>query len=97
MNSRITMTKHSIWNPLAMAMMPACSLLFSSLASAVEPPAEPMSVWFTEPANAFHGSCPLGNGRLGAMDLGGVDEWRIILNESSVWPGGPYESNKTDA
>jgi len=69
----------------------------TSFASAVEPPREPMSVWFTEPAKSFHGSCPLGNGRLGAMDFGGIDEWRIVLNESSVWSGGPYDANNQDA
>jgi alpha-L-fucosidase 2 len=82
---------------LRMAIMPAFSLLFSSFIFAVEPPAEPMSVWFTSPAKSFHESCPLGNGRLGAMDFGGIDEWRIVLNESSVWSGGPYDSNRHDA
>lgn len=33
----------------------------------------------------FTQSLPLGNGRLGAMMFGGVDEERIVLNESSVW------------
>ena len=41
-------------------------------AAEVSPPAEPMSVWFVSPARSFHESCPLGNGRLGAMDFGGV-------------------------
>lgn len=83
--------------------MPRMMLLFSaaqaisSLALAVEAPAEPMSLWFTQPAKSYRESCPLGNGRLGAMDFGGVDEWRIILNESSVWSGGPYDSNRHDA
>ncbi|MCU0752842.1 MAG: glycoside hydrolase family 95 protein, partial [Akkermansiaceae bacterium] len=57
----------------------------SAVVSASEPPAEPMSVWFTAPAKSFLASCPLGNGRLGAMDFGGIGEWRIVLNESSVW------------
>jgi alpha-L-fucosidase 2 len=69
----------------------------TSIVSAVTPPAEPMSVWFTAPATSFHESCPLGNGRLGAMDFGGIDEWRMVLNESSVWSGGPYDSNRHDA
>ena len=72
-------------------------LALSTLAAAVEAPAEPMSVWFTQPAKTYHESCPLGNGRLGAMDFGGIDEWRIVLNESSVWSGGPYDSNRHDA
>jgi alpha-L-fucosidase 2 len=56
-----------------------------------------MSVWFTNPAKSFHESCPLGNGRLGAMDFGGVGTERIVLNESSLWSGGPYDGNKYDA
>jgi alpha-L-fucosidase 2 len=60
-------------------------------------PAEPMSVWFVSPAKSFHESCPLGNGRLGAMDFGGVGSQRIVLNESSLWSGGPYDGNKYDA
>ena len=56
-----------------------------------------MSLWFTSPANSYLESCPLGNGRLGAMDFGGVDECRVVLNESSVWSGGPYDANRPDA
>ena len=64
---------------------------------AVSPPPEQMSVWFVKPANTFHQSCVLGNGRLGAMDLGGIGKERIVLNESSVWTGGPYDGNRDDA
>ena len=66
-------------------------------AAEVSAPDEPMSVWFSSPARSFHESCPLGNGRLGAMDFGGVGRERIVLNESSVWSGGPYDGNKYDA
>jgi alpha-L-fucosidase 2 len=66
-------------------------------AADVAPPAEPMSVWFVHPAKSFHESCPLGNGRLGAMDFGGVGRQRVVLNESSLWSGGPYDGNKYDA
>ncbi len=45
----------------------------------------------------FHESLPLGNGRLGAMDCGGVELERVILNESTVWSGGDYDANKYDA
>jgi len=66
-------------------------------AAEVAAPAEPMSVWFVSPAKSFHESCPLGNGRLGAMDFGGVGRERIVLNESSLWSGGPYDGNNYDA
>src|SRR6266508_3375807 len=41
-------------------------------------------IWFDTPAANFTESTPLGNGRLGAMMFGGVDEERIVLNENSV-------------
>ena len=48
-------------------------MLSTSVFSAqVSPPEEPMSLWFSKPASSFHEACVLGNGRLGAMDLGGV-------------------------
>lgn len=82
---------HRAWLPAAMlsSMIPVLP--------AVEPPAEPMSVWFTSPAKTYHEASVLGNGRLGAMDFGGVDECRIVLNESSMWSGGPYDANRADA
>lgn len=62
-----------------------------------EPISEPRILWFAEPARAFHETCAIGNGRLGAMDFGGTATLRIALNESSVWTGGPYDGNRTDA
>ena len=50
-------------------------------AAEVAAPGQPMSVWFVSPAKSFHESCPLGNGRLGAMDFGGVDRDRIMVCE----------------
>ena len=40
---------------------------------------------------------PLGNGRIGAMVFGGVDEERIVLNESSVWSGSREDADRPDA
>ena len=44
-------------------------------------------LWYNKPATSFHQSLPLGDGRIVAMVFGGVDEERIILNESSMWSG----------
>ncbi len=74
------------------------NILSASVCVGVESaPLEPMSVWFVQPAGSFHESSVLGNGRLGAMDLGGVESERIVLNESSVWTGGAYDGNRYDA
>ena len=44
----------------------------------------------------FTESTPLGNGRLGAMMFGGLDEERIILNESSVM-GAHQDADRPEA
>lgn len=54
-------------------------------------------LWFDKPGASFLEATVIGNGRLGAMDLGGVNRQRIILNESSMWSGGPYDGNNYDA
>src|SRR6266478_4828608 len=55
------------------------------------------TIWFDAPAKNFTESTPLGNGRLGAMMFGGVDEERIVLNESSVWSGSRQDADRPDA
>src|SRR5712692_9882532 len=59
-------------------------------------PAE-TTIWFDAPAKNFTESSPLGNGRLGAMMFGGVDDERIVLNESSVWSGSRQDADRPDA
>ncbi|MBL8205951.1 MAG: glycoside hydrolase family 95 protein [Blastocatellia bacterium] len=56
-----------------------------------------LRLWFDTPATNFTQSLPLGNGRLGAMVFGGVNEERIVLNESSLWSGGPQDADRSDA
>ena len=55
------------------------------------------TVWFDTPAQSFAESCPLGNGRLGAMVFGGVHEERVVLNESSLWSGSQQDADREDA
>ena len=52
---------------------------------------------FDSPAAKFTESLPLGNGRLGAMLFGGVDEERIVLNESSMWSGSRQNADRQGA
>ena len=49
-------------------------------------------IWFTEPAAKWDEALPVGNGRLGGMVFGTVDEERIQLNENTYWSGGPYST-----
>ena len=55
--------------------------------------AQPLLLWYRQPATQWGGALPLGNGRLGAMVFGGTGLERIGLNEDTLWSGGPYESS----
>ena len=55
------------------------------------------TIWLDQPAKAFTESIPLGNGRLGAMDFGGVTDERIALNEDSLWSGSVQNADRTNA
>ena len=62
-----------------------------------KPPNEPMSIWFIKPADTFNESNLVGNGRLGAMDFGGVMRTDFVLNETSLWSGGYFDPNNYDS
>ena len=50
-------------------------------------------LWYNKPATTWTEALPVGNGRLGAMVFGGVNEELIQLNESTLWSGGPVKQN----
>ncbi|MGE3946842.1 MAG: glycoside hydrolase N-terminal domain-containing protein [Blastocatellales bacterium] len=67
------------------------------LQSGGEAPAEPLSLWYRQPASEWLESLPLGNGRLGASIFGGVDEERVVLNDGTLWSGGREDADRPDA
>lgn len=52
-----------------------------------------LRLWYQKPANDWNGALPIGNGRLGGMVFGGIQEERIQLNEISMFSGYPEESD----
>ncbi len=62
-----------------------------SFSGAAQAPAERLSLWYRRPASRWTEALPIGNGRLGAMIFGGVDQERLQLNEDTLWAGGPYD------
>jgi alpha-L-fucosidase 2 len=74
-----------------LSALPLCT------AAAVSSLSAETTIWFDTPATNFTESTPLGNGRLGAMMFGGVNEERIILNESSVWSGSRQDADRPNA
>ena len=49
----------------------------------------PATVWESE-------ATPIGNGYIGAMVFGGVEEDRIQINEETIWSGGPGANKEHD-
>jgi alpha-L-fucosidase 2 len=54
-------------------------------------------IWYDKPAEKWLNGLPIGNGRMGAMILGGTDKDLIQFNEQSLWSGdnnwdGEYET-----
>ncbi|MDN5277607.1 MAG: alpha-L-fucosidase 2 [Clostridiales bacterium] len=59
--------------------------------------ANPLKLWYRQPAREWVEALPLGNGRLGGMIFGGVLKERIQLNEDTLWSGYPRDTNNYDA
>ena len=56
-----------------------------------EEPGQPaLRMWYDSPATDWESEAsPLGNGFMGAMIFGGVDSDQILINEHTLWSGGP--------
>ena len=61
------------------------------LAGQASAPAEPLSLWYRQPAEKWTDALAVGNGWIGAMVFGGIDRERLQLNEDTLWAGGPYD------
>ncbi|HWH68529.1 MAG TPA: glycoside hydrolase family 95 protein, partial [Candidatus Sulfotelmatobacter sp.] len=53
-------------------------------------PAEPLSLWYRQPAVKWEEALAIGNGRIGVMVFGRLNRERLQLNEGTLWAGGPY-------
>jgi len=59
--------------------------------------AQDLKLWYTKPAIKWTEALPLGNGRIGAMVFGGIEQDRIQFNEETLWTGGPRDYNRHGA
>lgn len=50
-------------------------------------------IWYKQPAKNWNEALPVGNGRLGVMIFGKVNEELLQLNEETLWSGGPVDTN----
>jgi alpha-L-fucosidase 2 len=73
------------------------SLLCSGLVSFCQTH-KALKLWYNQPAGStWENALPIGNGRLGAMVYGNVEEETIQLNEHTAWSGSPNQNDNPDA
>src|SRR5688572_21498029 len=73
------------------------SVFGGELRGSARAPDAPLSLWYRRPARAWVEALALGNGRLGAMVFGGIEEEQLQLNEDTLWAGGPHDPSNADA
>ncbi|TWU32541.1 glycoside hydrolase family 95 protein [Novipirellula artificiosorum] len=66
-------------------------------AESLNAPPDALSLWYTQPAAQWTEALPIGNGRLGAMVYGGMEQEHLQLNEDTLWSGGPHCYDNPDA
>ena len=54
-------------------------------------------LWFDRPATLWEETLPLGNGRLGMMPDGGIENETLVLNDIALWSGGVQDADNPDA
>jgi alpha-L-fucosidase 2 len=59
--------------------------------------AQDLKLWYKQPAVKWTEALPIGNGRIGAMLFGGVDNDRIQFNEETLWSGEPRSYSRPGA
>lgn len=59
--------------------------------------AQELKMWYDKPAKRWEETLPLGNGWIGMMPNGGIQEENIVLNEISMWSGSYQDANNYNA
>lgn len=74
-------------------------ILLSSLValSTLQSGPSELSLWYDRPAANWNEALPVGNGRLGAMIFGGIEEERLQLNDDTIWAGRVVDPNNPEA
>jgi len=67
------------------------------LTGKADPPTGRLTTWYRQPASQWTEALPIGNGRLGAMIFGGVEEEHLQFNEGTLWTGSPHEYQHSGA
>ena len=84
---RIGLVPRHVWILMAVALLSAATAAAES----------DLKLTYRQPAAKWTEALPIGNGRLGAMVFGGIQDERFQLNEDTLWAGGPYDPNNPEA
>ena len=76
-------------NTKKIMMMVACLMTVTIIAAQKQ---GDMKLWYSKPATYWEEALPLGNGHLGAMVSGSIEQDTIQLNEDTFWSGSPYNN-----
>ncbi len=91
-NFGIMYFNRTLTKPLS-AFRTSLSFILISLLTVSSSEAQNLKLWYKQPAKEWVEALPLGNGRIGAMVFGGVEDELIQLNESTLWSGGPVSAS----
>ena len=61
------------------------------------PAVKSWSYFFEKPASVWEETFPLGNGRIGLMPDGSIDQEKIVMNEISMWSGSKQDTDNPEA
>jgi alpha-L-fucosidase 2 len=89
-NRSLPLQSNIMKNTLLVLAMLLCSLLSNAQSSKLPKP-NPLRLWYAQSATIWEEALPIGNGRLGAMVFGGVEEDHIQFNEETLWTGAPND------
>ncbi len=76
-----------------MLVVAAAALVISAAASAQSA----LQLTYDKPASKWTEALPIGNGRIGAMVFGGIEDERLQINEATLWGGVPHDYDNPDA
>ncbi len=88
--ARISNPRQLLFQMLSLTVL----ISFSFLSCKKESVSRENVLWYDKPAANWNEALPLGNGRLGAMVFGGIEEEHLQLNEATLYSGEPSQSYK---
>lgn len=69
------------------------SILFIGMGISLQVNAQDnLTLWYEQPAQKWEEALPVGNGRIGAMVFGGIENERIQFNENTLYSGEPDDN-----